>query len=880
MFKPELAKLYSNLKRTGAVGGGGSGIGAAGGGSGIGAVGGSGTDAVGGSGTGAEGGGSGTGAAGGGGSGVGAVGGGLFSKIITAHSAQPLAQLPDTGSLRPDVDPKKSKARTLKRPRAEKGDVVLVEEDEEDIVFLYSSYPAVTITSRVIDMSRLTFESFSGNEPDVKGSFMASIMCRYLNTMRFNFVNYDDVNKRQMVPMRYQSKGITDLLKMLCNTHNGAVLADVMGLGKSLQSTYVALMLFALARERNFTTGQLDKLLFIVPAAVEVEWRTRLVGCCNAMTKYKYNVVNMKTSSDMILPVDHIVLTTHTRFKMAMLRGEVNPFTEQTWAGIVVDEAHIATNNPNTGLYKALSAFVQSARKKSKYFKTLLVTGTPLKSSMPWASIGSFMDLFGIEAPEWLDRGDIDEMGLAAVLAREIRAMQQASIGDPTTAAKQAKLTRFLKEFMVRRTTEEAAADGGYKPPPHTVQKVDVNITDVSADIFKQVLPVLMSSVEAVQQLLGQARPPSQAVLQKRLNWMYDCIYLSQCCFWDPAAVRRALVKSEERRKQIEGSKKGAEDDFVHPSVEENEEEGKRPVGLDTPLTQYLNSIYEHIITEHTRSPDTGIFITSFWVGVLQQLAAKLTEYNKSHPSNPIPHATILGSVNSEKRAEIGRRVAEKKVKVMFMSMSCAIGVSFKTLSKVIVIGSVLNAATQEQAIARVVGRIGQTNDTTVYFWNPLVDGHPTTMQALQNVHQARGRFLGALIDEPASAIINADVSVAGLSLMENNDGADPANRFAITKAIADMAMPFGYRGRGAGAGAGVSPSAGAGAGVGPRAGAGAGAGAGPWAGAGSGAGAGAGLGAEAGFIDLAAIAQRYQPPPKGGRVVFTNWTENWDTFF
>jgi hypothetical protein len=131
-----------------------------------------------------------------------------------------------------------------------------------------------------------------------------------------------------------------------------------------------------------------------------------------------------------------------------------------------------------------------------------------------------------------------------------------------------------------------------------------------------------------------------------------------------------------------------------------------------TVLTAYLREIKAAIVA----SAGAGVFVTCFWKEPLRMLSASLSD---THPD--ISQDLIDGDCTALHRGNVVLDVERGTTKVVFMTTACALSVTFTNLTTVLVVGACLNAAQQEQAVARVVGRIGQMSHTKVIYFNAVV---------------------------------------------------------------------------------------------------------------------------------------------------------------
>jgi superfamily II DNA or RNA helicase len=155
--------------------------------------------------------------------------------------------------------------------------------------------------------------------------------------------------------LSYQIDAVNEGFNMLLK-HNGFILADVVGLGKTVVATMVAKK-FILQNGRDNT-----KILVVYPPAVEKNWKNT----------FKYFNIDRYAKFITNGSLDKI------------LKGDINYWNKEEYDLIIVDEAH-KFRNYTTGVFQNLQLICKSPRNNVGYIKGLqkkviLVTATPLNN--------------------------------------------------------------------------------------------------------------------------------------------------------------------------------------------------------------------------------------------------------------------------------------------------------------------------------------------------------------------------------------------------------------------------------------------------------------------------------------------------------------------
>ncbi|EFP74348.1 uncharacterized protein PGTG_00304 [Puccinia graminis f. sp. tritici CRL 75-36-700-3] len=168
----------------------------------------------------------------------------------------------------------------------------------------------------------------------------------------------------------------------------GSILADDMGLGKSLQAISLIACTLDQAKESSLTTpnssiqlNQSHATLIICPARLLTNWYQEIQKHTheNSLIVLKYHGSQRHSTSKILTPAVNIIITTYEivraefqQYQNTSLRSESSIFS-RIWFRIILDEAHtIRTTDSKT----------QSAIQSIQANRRLCLTGTPLQNSL------------------------------------------------------------------------------------------------------------------------------------------------------------------------------------------------------------------------------------------------------------------------------------------------------------------------------------------------------------------------------------------------------------------------------------------------------------------------------------------------------------------
>ena len=228
----------------------------------------------------------------------------------------------------------------------------------------------------------------------------------------------------------------------------GGVLADDMGLGKTIQT----LALFAHARQAVPPGAQASPFLVVAPTSVVGNWAHEAARFAPGLKVHAVTQTAGKRGTPLAEDVAgaDLVVTSY-----ALFRIDFEAYQQQSWAGLVLDEAQMVKNHQ--------AKTYQCARRLSAPFK-LAVTGTPLENSLM-----DLWSLLSIVAPGLFP----SPQRFAEVYAKPIERG-----GDPELLA---TLRRRVRPLMLRRTKEAVAAD----LPPKQEQVLEVVLNPKHQKIYQ-----------------------------------------------------------------------------------------------------------------------------------------------------------------------------------------------------------------------------------------------------------------------------------------------------------------------------------------------------------------------------------------------------------
>jgi len=242
----------------------------------------------------------------------------------------------------------------------------------------------------------------------------------------------------------YQQEGF-DWLSFLFDAGLGGILADDMGLGKTIQA--LALICRAVAAP----TGS-DAFLVIAPTSVVGNWKAEAAKFAPHLKVVTINETTTRRGvsiADLLDDAD-VVVTSY-----ALFRIEFAQYEQQSWAGLILDEAQFVKNHQSLGF--------NNVKKLSTPFK-LAITGTPMENNLM-----ELWSLFSLTAP-----------GLFGSPAKFGEYYQKPieKLGD---SEKLAQLRRRIRPLMLRRNKDQVVKD----LPPKQEQVIELELNAKHQKVYQ-----------------------------------------------------------------------------------------------------------------------------------------------------------------------------------------------------------------------------------------------------------------------------------------------------------------------------------------------------------------------------------------------------------
>jgi superfamily II DNA or RNA helicase len=260
----------------------------------------------------------------------------------------------------------------------------------------------------------------------------------------------------------YQAQGV-DWLQFLRGAGLGGVLADDMGLGKTVQT------LAHLAIEQ--AEGRLEHpALIVCPTSLIPNWTMEAERFAPSLKLLALHGPNRRDHFGAI-PRHDLVLTTYP-----LLTRDHEVLTEQDWHAVILDEAQTIKNPAAETTRQAL---------RLKAGQRLCLSGTPLQNHL-----GELWSLFDFLAPGFLGG------------QKAFRTRYRTPIEKQGDVECQARLTRRVRPFLLRRTKEEVVQE----LPPKTEITEPVEMEAAQRAIYDGIRLAMHSRVQAAIAEKGLAR--------------------------------------------------------------------------------------------------------------------------------------------------------------------------------------------------------------------------------------------------------------------------------------------------------------------------------------------------------------------------------------
>ncbi|MBD5796462.1 ATP-dependent helicase [Bacillus pseudomycoides] len=257
----------------------------------------------------------------------------------------------------------------------------------------------------------------------------------------------------------YQEHGVEWLL-YLRELGFGALLADDMGLGKSIQT--ITYLLYV--KEKSLQTGP---ALIIAPTSVLGNWQKefeRFTPHLQVQLHYGSNRSKGDSFKDFLQSTD-VVLTSY-----ALAQLDEEELNAQCWDAIILDEAQ-NIKNPQTKQSKA----VRNLQANHK----IALTGTPMENRL--AELWSIFD--------FLNHGYLGSLG-------QFQRRFVTPIEKDRDEAKIQQIQRFISPFLLRRTKQDQTV--ALNLPDKQEQKEYCPLTGEQASLYEQLVQDTLQNIEGL----------------------------------------------------------------------------------------------------------------------------------------------------------------------------------------------------------------------------------------------------------------------------------------------------------------------------------------------------------------------------------------------
>ncbi len=339
----------------------------------------------------------------------------------------------------------------------------------------------------------------------------------------------------------YQAAGVA-WMQILREVELGGILADDMGLGKTVQA------LAHLSIEK--AEGRLDRpSLVIAPTSLMGNWQAEAAQFAPHLKTLVLQGPDRKADFGRLAEHD-VVFSTYP-----LLTHDAEVLTGQDWHLLILDEAQ-AVKNPQTTAAKTLRRLTACHR--------LALTGTPVENNL-----GELWALYDLVAPGLL--GD----------RKTFTKQWRTPIEKQGDTERQARLSRRLRPFLLRRTKGDVLAD----LPPRTDIVEHVTLEPAQRAVYEAIRLAMHSKVREAIAKKGLAR--------SRIELLEALLRLRQVCC-DPRLVAGARQAGRADKVRAAGS---AKLDRLMEMLPELVAEGRR-VLLFSQFTSMLDLIEAAVMRE------------------------------------------------------------------------------------------------------------------------------------------------------------------------------------------------------------------------------------------------------------------------------------------
>ena len=438
----------------------------------------------------------------------------------------------------------------------------------------------------------------------------------------------------------YQKQGVA-WLRFLRENSFGGILADEMGLGKTLQ---VLAFLRSLPRSSPSTPH-----LVICPTSLVFNWQAEAKKFTPGLKVLALHGPDRHARFADIAGSD-LVITSY-----ALTRRDAERYRELEFDTVVLDEAqHI--KNRQTQNAQAVKAIRSRHR--------LVLTGTPLENSV--------LDLWSIF--DFLMPGYLGS-------AQDFRERYEVPITRERNVEAQARLSRRLRPFLLRRLKKEVAAD----LPAKLEQVSFCELNDDQREIYQQ---LLSATRKEVLDAVG-----AQGLARSRMVVLNALLRLRQVCC-DLRLLKLETTPHPPFGHPLplgggEGARRAGEGASVHS-------------GIPSGKLELFSELLEEVIDGGHRVLVFSQFVSMLTI-IKEQLAAEEIEY------------CYLDGSTTDRAAVVGRFQDTPTIPVFLISLKAGgVGLNLTGADTVIHFDPWWNPAVEDQATDRA-HRIGQTRVVTSY---------------------------------------------------------------------------------------------------------------------------------------------------------------------
>ncbi len=262
----------------------------------------------------------------------------------------------------------------------------------------------------------------------------------------------------------YQRQGIEWLLRLWRNGFSG-LLADEMGLGKTVQ----ALGLIELIHRARPPEDR-RPFLVVCPSSLVENWQREAARFTPNLDVLAIEGARRAERLDRA-PAADLLVTSY-----ALLRLDQPLYSGREFAAVILDEAQ-QIKNRQTQIARAVKSLRAPYR--------LVLTGTPLENS-----VADLWSIFDFLMPGYLGS------------AREFKERYESPILQQRDEKAQARLSRRLRPFVLRRTKRAVAPE----LPPRIEQVLTCALTPGQAGIYRQLLEAARGEIFGAVRARGLAR--------------------------------------------------------------------------------------------------------------------------------------------------------------------------------------------------------------------------------------------------------------------------------------------------------------------------------------------------------------------------------------